>query len=176
MDIAWKEVFGLTVSPVELIIRGTIVYLFLILVFRTVLQRDIGAVGMADILLLVLIADAAQNAMAGEHKSVTDGLILVSTILGWNVLFDYLSFRFPRVRKLLQPPVLRLVRHGEILHRNLRREFITEDELWAKLRENGIDDLADVASVTMESDGTISVIKRKGSGETAKPASNQRPI
>lgn len=176
MDVDWKEVFGLTMSPVELIVRGTLVYLFLIVVFRTVLQRDIGAVGVADILLLVLIADAAQNAMGGEYKSVTDGLILVSTILGWNIAFDYLSFRFPRVRKVLQPPELQLVRDGEIQHRNLRREFISEDELWAKLRENGIDDLADVHAATMESDGTISVVKRKGSGESTKPTQNHRPI
>ena len=176
MDISSQEVFGLTVSPVELIIRGTAVYLFLIFVFRTVLQRDIGAVGVADILLLVIVADASQNAMAGEHKSVTDGLILVSTILGWNVLFDFLSYRFPRIRKILQPPVLRLVRDGEILHRNMRREFITEDELWAKLRENGIDKLEDVRSATMESDGTIAVIKREGSGETSKPPKNHRPV
>jgi len=175
MGIDWKEVFGLTMSPAELVIRGTLVYLFLIFVFRTVLQRDIGAVGVADILLLVLIADAAQNAMGGEYKSVTDGLILVSTILGWNIAFDYLSFRFPRIRKVLQPPVLPLVRDGEILHRNLRREFISEDELWAKLRENGVDDLADVGSATMESDGTISVVKRKESGESTQPAQNQRP-
>lgn len=175
MDIDWGQVFGLTTSPFELIIRGSAMYLFLLAMFRTVLQRDIGAVGVADILLLVLIADASQNAMAGEYKSVSDGIILVTTIVGWNFLFDYLSFRFPRVRRLVQPPTLRLVRDGAILYRNLRREFITEDELWAKLRENGVDCLADVRSATMESDGTISVIKRESGSETAPPPSG-RPV
>lgn len=176
MDIDWGQVFGLTTSPLELIVRGSTMYLFLLAMFRTVLQRDIGAVGVADILLLVLIADAAQNAMAGEYKSVSDGVILVSTIVGWNFLFDYLSFRFPRVRRFIQPPTLPLVRNGEILYRNLRREFITEDELWAKLRENGIDELADVRSATMESDGTISVIKRENKGESTPAPQSRRPI
>lgn len=176
MDIDWGNVFGLTMSPLELIVRGTAMYLFLLVLFRTVLQRDIGAVGIADVLLLVLVADASQNAMAGEYKSVTDGVILVATILGWNVLFDYLSFRFPCMRRLIQPPTLRLVRDGQILYRNLRREFITEDELWAKLREHGIEYLDDVRSATMESDGTISVIKRDNEGEAAQPSENRRPI
>jgi len=62
----WQELFGLSVSPFELIVRGTVVYWFLVLTFRFVLRRDAGSVGLADILLLVIIADAAQNAMAGE--------------------------------------------------------------------------------------------------------------
>jgi uncharacterized membrane protein YcaP (DUF421 family) len=176
MSIDWNEVFGLTMSPLELVIRGTLVYLFLLAMFRTVLQRDIGAVGVADVLLLVVVADAAQNAMAGEYRSVTDGIILVTTIIGWNVAFDYLTFRFPRLRRLLEPPMLRLIRDGEILHRNLRREFISEDELWAKLREHGIEDLAEVRFAAMESDGTISVIKRKGGSDSEPPAEDHRPI
>ena len=176
MDIDWGAVLGLTKSPLELIVRGSAMYLFLLAMFRTVLQRDIGAVGVADILLLVLIADASSNAMSGEYKSVSDGIILVATILGWNFLFDYLSFRFPAVRRIIQPPKLRLVRDGEILYRNLRREFISEDELWAKLRENGVDDLADVRSATMESNGAISVIKRENKGETPPAPDRRRPI
>lgn len=89
--LALHELFALTVSPVELFIRGSIIYLFLFAVFRTILQRDTGTVSIADVLLLVLVADAAQNAMAAECRSVSDGLILISTILGWNLLFDYLA-------------------------------------------------------------------------------------
>lgn len=175
MAIDWNEMFGLTVSPLELIIRGTLVYWAILAMFRTILQRDIGAVGVADVLLLVLIADAAQNAMAGEYRSITDGLILVSTIIAWNVLFDYLAFRSERLRRLLQPPTLRLVREGQILHRNLRREFMSEAELLAKLREHGVDDVAEVRAAFMESNGTISVLKRDGSEPDQAP-SNPRPL
>lgn len=80
MMIDWNELFAFTVSPLELMIRGTLVYWFLFMMFRTVLQRDLGAVGMAD-MLLVLVADAAQNAMAAEYRSVSDGLVLISTII-----------------------------------------------------------------------------------------------
>lgn len=157
----WNTLFSFTVSPLELVIRGTIIYLFLFIVFRSLLQRDIGAVGIADVLVIVLVADAAQNAMAAEYRSVSDGLVLISTILGWNLLLDYLAFRFPALRRLLAAPAICLVRDGRIQHRNLRREFLSVDELQAKLREHGIADLAEVRLACMESDGTVSVIKRQ---------------
>jgi uncharacterized membrane protein YcaP (DUF421 family) len=159
----WAELFGLSVSPWELIVRGSAVYWFLVIVFRVVLRRDTGSVGIADILLLVIIADAAQNAMAGEYRSITDGLILVSTIIGWNVLIDWLSFRSPRLRRLFEPEPICLVRDGRILRRNLRREHLAEAELMGKLREEGVEDVKEVKAAYFEADGAISVIKKKSS-------------
>jgi uncharacterized membrane protein YcaP (DUF421 family) len=160
VSVDWGELFSLSVSPLELIIRGSAMYLFLFVLFRVVVRRRIGAVGMADILVLVIVADAAQNAMSGEYKSITDGAILVSTIIAWDVLIDWLNFRVPTLRPWLEPPPLLLVRDGQLIHRNLRHEFVTEDELKSKLREKGVKDVADVAEAHMESDGTVSVIKR----------------
>jgi hypothetical protein len=70
MSLDWGEIFGISTSPPELIIRGTAMYLFLFLMFRVVIRRRVGAVGMADILVLVIVADAAQNGMSGEYRSV----------------------------------------------------------------------------------------------------------
>lgn len=161
MSIDWHEMFAFSMSPLELFIRGTAIYWFLLFAFRTFLQRDLGSVGIADILVLVLIADASQNAMAGEYKSISDGLVLICTILGWNVLFDHLAFRFPQIRRLVQPPALRLIQDGRVLRRNLRSENLTIDELMAKLREHEITDVAEVREAFMESDGTITVIPRE---------------
>ena len=151
--------FQLTVNPAELILRGTAMYWFLFLLFRFVLRRDVGAIGVADVLLLVLIADASQNAMAGGYESVTDGFLLVATIAGWNWLLDSAAYRFPAVRRLLEARPLPLIRDGRLLRRNLRREFITADEIMARLREKGIEKLEQVKAATMESDGEISIIQ-----------------
>jgi uncharacterized membrane protein YcaP (DUF421 family) len=161
-EIDWVELFSLSMPAAELVIRGSAMYWFLFLIFRFVLRRDVGSVGIADILVLVIVADASQNAMAGEYKSISDGMLLVTTLIGWNVLFDWLSYHFPAVRGFLQPPPLCLIRNGTILKRNLRKEFITEDELWSKLRENEVEELEQVKFAYMEPDGGISVIKRKG--------------
>jgi uncharacterized membrane protein YcaP (DUF421 family) len=158
----WQELFGLSVSPLELMVRGTVIYWFLVLVFRFVLRRDTGSVGMADILLLVIIADAAQNAMAGEYRSITDGLVLISTIIAWNVIIDRLSYASPKLRRFFEPDAVPLVRNGRIFWRNLRKEHIAEAELMAKLREEGVDDVKQVKAAYFEPDGKISVIKKKG--------------
>lgn len=156
----WNQIFGVETSPLELIVRGTAMYLFLFLMFRVVVRRRIGAVGMADILIMVVIADAAQNALSGEYKTVTEGFILVSTILFWNFFIDWLNYRVPALQDWLEAPPLLLIDNGRILHRNLRHEFVTEQELLSKLREQGVDDVRQVAKAHMESDGTVSVIKR----------------
>lgn len=157
----WSTIFSLSVPLTEIIARGSAMYWFLFLLFRFVIRRDVGAVGIADILLLVIVADAAQNGMAGQSSSVLDGMVLVATLVGWNVLLDWLSFRFPAMHRLAQPQPLKLVEDGQILWRNMRREFVAEDELWSALRQAGVDSLDQVKSVYMEENGQISVIKRR---------------
>lgn len=161
MSPDWNEIFGLSVSPLELIVRGTAMYLFLFLLFRVVIRRRVGSVGMADILVLVIIADAAQNGMSGEYRSFTEGAILIVTIIVWNVLLDWLTYKSARLQKILEPPPLLLVENGRVLRRNLRVEFVSEDELRSKLREHGVTDYAEVDKAYMESDGEVSVIKRQ---------------
>lgn len=158
-DIDWVELFGFSMPVAELIIRGTAIYWFLFLVFRFVIRRDVGAVGVADILILVLVADASQNAMAGEYTSVSDGFVLVATLIGWNMLFDRLSYRFPWFRNIAEAKPLCLVKDGKLIRRNMRREYITEEELNAKLRAHGVESLQQVKRATLEHDGNISVIR-----------------
>ncbi len=146
-------------NPLELVVRGTLMYWFLFLLFRFILRRDVGSIAVADVLLLVLIADASQNAMAGGYETVSDGFVLVATIAGWNWLFDWAAFRFEWVRRVLAAKPLRLVIDGKIQRRNLRKEMISHDELMAALREQGIDALEKVRLATMESDGVITVVK-----------------
>lgn len=150
------------VSPLELVVRGSLVYWFLFLLFRFVLRRDAGSIGLADILLLVVIADAAQNAMAGPYQSVAEGIVLVGTIAAWNWLMDWAGYRYAGVRRFLEPPSLPLVRQGRVLHRNLRREMITRNELMTAIRQHGVDSVEAVHSALLESDGSITVIVRRG--------------
>jgi uncharacterized membrane protein YcaP (DUF421 family) len=86
--------------------------------------------------------------------------LLVSTIVAWNMALDWLSFRSATARRLIEPSVVSLVRNGRILHRNLRREFLSVDELLAQLRQHGLADVSQVADAYLESDGVVSVIPR----------------
>jgi uncharacterized membrane protein YcaP (DUF421 family) len=169
----WNALFGIHVSIPEIIMRGSAVYWFLFLIFRFILRRDVGAVGIADVLLLVLIADAAQNAMAAEYRSITEGLILVSTIVAWNWLLDWLSSKSPRLARLVTPQALALIRNGRVNRENLRREMLTLEDLKSRLRLQGVERIADVKLALLEEDGQISVIrwdgKRRSSPERSLP-------
>jgi len=143
-----------------MVVRGTAMYWFLFALFRVVVRRRVGAVGISDMLLLVIIADAAQNAMAGEYRSVSDGFVLVGTIVLWNQITDWLAYVSPRLQKVLEPPPLLLIRRGKLMRAHMRHEFLSEDELKAKLREHGVEDYAEVDRAYMESDGQFTVIRR----------------
>jgi uncharacterized membrane protein YcaP (DUF421 family) len=160
--VDWKELFEFSVPPMEIVVRGSAMYWFLFVLFRFVVRREVGSVGIGDILVMVIVADAAQNAMAGEYTSVLDGFVLVGTLVCWNVFLDWLAFRSPHFRRFAQPPALRLIKNGRLLRSNMRREFISEDELMTKLRQEGVMSFEDVKDAFVEPDGQISVIKREG--------------
>jgi uncharacterized membrane protein YcaP (DUF421 family) len=159
INIDWHSVFVPSTSILEIILRGTLVYLLLFIVLRF-LRRSAGAIGISDLLVVVIIADAAQNAMGSKYESVTEGAVLVLTIVAWDYLFDRLAFSVPSLRPILRPAPLLLIKDGKLQPRNLRKEMISEDELIGELREQGVENVEEVKSSYMESDGHISVVKK----------------
>jgi uncharacterized membrane protein YcaP (DUF421 family) len=157
----WSTVFIPSVPLLETVLRGTIIYLALFFLMRFAFRRQAGTVSLTDLLMILLISEASQNAMSSEHRSVTDGLALVLTIAFWDYALDWLSFRFPRLRSVLRPPPLPLVRDGRILRRNMQKEMVTREELMSQLREQGVEDVSEVRLASLEGDGRISIIKRK---------------
>jgi uncharacterized membrane protein YcaP (DUF421 family) len=155
--VALGELFSLEFPVWQMMLRGTVVYWFLFLVFRFILRRDVGSMGVADLLFVVLVADAASNAMQGEYKTISDGLVLLATLVGWNFVVDWLGFRFKVVSRFLEPPAEILIKHGRPNLRVLRREMITLEELGSKLREQGVDDVVQVRVARLEPDGQLSV-------------------
>lgn len=169
LKVDWAALFIPTHSVIEMIVRGTLMYLGLFVILRFVMKRQAGAIGIADILVIVLIADAAQNGFAHEYRSITEGLVLVLTIVFWDFAIDWLAYRMPSFGKLVEPSPLLLIRNGRVIQRNMSRELITLDELKSQLRSHGIERVADVRSAYLESDGQISVVPRSPSGSTKPP-------
>jgi len=169
------DVFGMTMPVLELFVRGSVMYWFLVLVFRLILRRDAGAMGLTDFLFVVLLGDAAQNGMIGDATSASDGIVLISTLVFWNVLIDWAAFRFPAVERLFAAQRLCLVRDGRLDRRNMRREFISQEELMSKLREQGLEDLSRVKRMYLEPDGEISLIRQPGADD-GRPPSTPPPL
>ncbi|WP_020649280.1 DUF421 domain-containing protein [Solimonas variicoloris] len=156
-SIDWHALFVPGGSLAEIVLRGTAIYLFLFVLMR-VLHREAGQFNIADLLVVVIIADAAQNGMAGAYQSITEGVVLIATIVLWDFGLDWASFRWPAVRRFVQPRAVVLIRDGRIEWRTMRRELITEAELMGRLHQDGLQRVEDVYRCFVEADGKLSVI------------------
>lgn len=161
VSIDWGEVFVPTVPLPEILIRGTLAFLALCLLLRVVPKREAGGVSLNDLLFAAVLGALASKAMARRSESLTDFFLLALTVFGWNYALDWLAHRFPRLRKLMERSPRPLVKDGRILRHNLHREMLSEDDLMAKLRGEGIDDIGKVRLAHLEADGSLSVIKRE---------------
>lgn len=156
---AIEDLFSLTLPLTEILLRGSVVYLALFFLFRFLLRRDMGSVGLADVLFIVLIADASQGALVGEGTTISDGLLLIAVIAGWNHALDWLAYRYDFARRIIQAPTITLIRNGRVQEHNLHRQLISIEELKGKLREQGIDDVSMVKHASLEASGEVSVVK-----------------
>lgn len=160
-SIPWESIFVPSVNPLELVVRGSVIYVGTFVLLRVVAKRELGGLSVTDLIVIVFIADAAQNGMAGQYRSVTDGLILITVLIAWALALDRLAFHWPWFERLVKPPPLQVVRDGTLLRKNMRQEALTETELLAMIREQGVDDVAKVKAAYVEPDGSISVIERR---------------
>src|SRR5688572_5832266 len=156
-SIDWESVFIPTLSLGELILRGSLIYLALFLFLRVLPKREMGGIGMADVLVIVLISDAAQNAMSSDYRSITEGVVLVLTILFWSLAVDWIDHKFPRLGLNSAQP-LPLIKNGRLLRKNMDKEQISEDELLSQLRQKGLESPRHVKRAYIEGDGHFSVI------------------
>ena len=164
------------VSLFETIVRGIVMYLAIFVLLRVVLRGRTSAVTVSDLLVLVLIADAAQNAMAADYLSITNGVVLVATIVLTSFTMDWLAFRFEPVRRFVHPEHKPLVVDGRVLRKTLNEELITEEELMTQLRLNGVEDPREVKAAYLEGNGEISVIKRSNGGDQGKGSKATAPV
>lgn len=156
----WGTIFALETPIVEILVRGTVVYLAILVMMRIVGQREAGGLGLTDVLIVVLIAQAAAGGLIGDSESVTDALLLVATILMWSVIVDAAAYRWPLIARLLKAKPQRLIADGQLNRRLMRRELLTTEELRSQLRLHGIDDPAEVRLAYLEPNGMISVLRR----------------
>jgi uncharacterized membrane protein YcaP (DUF421 family) len=156
----------------ETILRGTVMYLAIYALMRLGGKRESGAHSLTDLLVVVLVAEAAAHGLAGENSSgVVDSVLLAATILAWSVAIDAITYRYPRLRGVIKSNPSTLVVDGRIIQPALRREFMSRAELWSELRLHGITDISEVARANLEPNGMISVIRADG----AEPEESVKP-
>ncbi len=144
------------VPILEMILRGTLIYLGLFALLR-LLRRPTGQLGIADLLLITILADASQNAMGGAYESIGSGGVLILTIVFWDQTIDRLSYRYRWFSRLAEATPELLIESGRIQRRTLARLHLSEEELHSQLRQHGVGDFSTIRRCYLEPDGHISV-------------------
>ncbi len=146
------------ISILEKIIRSVVIYLFIFLAFRFSGKRQIGQLSPFDFVVLLIISNVVQNAVIGPDNSLSGGMIGAITILALNYGLNEIVYRSKKARHLLEPTPSILVHNGKINQANMAKEKITEDELLAAIRKNGVLEPSKVRYAILEENGTISII------------------
>lgn len=170
-----NDVFQMQQSLGEAFLRSTAIYWCIFLLFRLGGRRNIGSLGFADIVVIILVSEAVGNGLSGPSDTVTDGLLVAAGIVLWSVLVDRLGYFFPVVNRVLAPNRLLLIKNGILQLNNMRREYVTRAELMEQLRINGIAELTQVRRAYLEANGEMSVIKQGNDNNKASCGSAAQP-
>jgi uncharacterized membrane protein YcaP (DUF421 family) len=152
----------LDVPAWNIALRTAAIYLVALIGLRLAGKREIGQMTVFDLVVLLLIANAVQNAMVGPDTSLTGGVLAAVVLLALNAIVARLRLRWPRLRRMIEGSPTLLVLHGEVLADHLRHEGLDQETLEAALREHGVAEVRDVEMAVLEIDGSISVVPAGG--------------
>ncbi len=144
----------------EFVLRGVIIYIFLIVILRATGKRQIGQMSPFDLVLLLVLSNAVQNSMNGGDNSVAGGMILSVTLVAVNWLTGQITFLNKKAERLIEGSPQVLIHDGKVYEKALADAQLTRHELMAAIRSEGFSDLTEVRAVILENDGSISVIPR----------------
>ncbi len=146
----------------DIVLRGIVVFAFLLLLTRIIGRRELSSLQPFDLILLIILGDAVQQGLTQDDYSLTGAGLAIGTIAVLQVFVSWLGYRFPRTRPVLEGTPIIVVQDGKVIDRNLRRERLSVDEIAEQARIQGIAHLTDVRWAVLETNGQISFIKQSG--------------
>jgi uncharacterized membrane protein YcaP (DUF421 family) len=144
------------------------VYLFIIIAIRLFGKKEISQLSVIDLVFILLISNAVQNAMVGSDSTLAGGLVAAASLFVINFLFKLLLYKIPKLGRLIQGDPLILIYKGKIIHKNMAKARFTLDELKEAVREHGVALIEDVDLAILEADGNISIISDDFKQKTLK--------
>ena len=146
----------------DAIVRGLAVYLFLLILFRIAGRRTLGNITNFDFVLLLIISEATQNAMIGNDYSVTNGFLVILTLVGLDIFFSFMKQRFPAMERYVDGLPLILVDQGRSLKDLMNRARVDEQDILASAREkHGLERMEQIKYAILETNGMISIIPKE---------------
>jgi uncharacterized membrane protein YcaP (DUF421 family) len=154
--------FDLGVPLWEIVLRTLVVYVVVLGLLRLGGKRELGTMSPADLVVILIIANAVQNSMNGGDLSLIGGLVSAGTLVGMNLLLGRLGRGFPVLGRLVVEEPTLLLQDGEPIKKNMESEHVDVADIEMAAREHGIDELREVAAAVLEVDGSISIIPKRG--------------
>ena len=154
--------FTMTTAWYEIIVRTFVVYVVVLILLRTAGKRELGQMTPFDLVVILVIANAVQNAMTGGDNSLTGGVIAAGTLTFVNIAVGRWGSSIPLFRRLVASEPTLLLQDGKPITEHMKRERIDLQELEMAAREHGIPELSQVAAAVLEEDGSISIIPKEG--------------
>jgi uncharacterized membrane protein YcaP (DUF421 family) len=145
----------------ELILRAVVVYFFLIVLLRITGKRQVGQLAPFDLVLLLVLSNAVQNAMNAGDNSLIGGLMSAATLVGLNFLVGYATFKSKRLEGLIEGQPQVLIHNGKLYEKVMASAQLTHHELDAALRQNGCTTIGEVRYAVLENNGSITVLQKK---------------
>jgi uncharacterized membrane protein YcaP (DUF421 family) len=156
------NLFDMTTPWYEILLRTFVVYLTVLVLLRLAGKRELGQMTPFDLVVILVIANAVQNAMTGGDNSLIGGILAAATLTIVNIAVGRWGSRVPFFRRLVASEPTLLLRDGKPLPEALDKERIDVEELEMAARQHGIADLKDVIAAVLEEDGSISIIPKEG--------------
>jgi uncharacterized membrane protein YcaP (DUF421 family) len=154
----WHAMWAPQWPPWEVVLRATIIYFFTAALFRLVGRKELSRYATHDIVLLFLVATATRESMVGKDTSLTSAMIALGTIVAWDTLGSWLSYRSRRMARVIDGKIRRLVKDGAVDEAEMRRARVSHDELLALLRRHGHTDLGRVRDAFFERTGRVTFV------------------
>ena len=146
-------------SPLNLVLRAAVVYLSVLILLRLSGKKQMGQLGATEFVAILLISNAVQNSMNGGDNSLSGGLLLAIVLISLSTLISYLTYKNRYFSLLFEGSPTLLIHKGQLIHKHLRKERMSESELRTLLRKQGFHHFQEISNAILESDGTLSVTK-----------------
>ena len=159
-DALPRYVFLPQLPWLELLARGVLVYIFLVILIRMTGRRQVGMMAPFDFILLLILSNAVQNSMSGGDNSLAGGLFIATVLIAMNTLMAWLTRRLKFIEGLLIGQPVFIIRAGVLDEKVMAREKITHHELAAALRSAGCPNIEHVRHAILETNGTINIVHR----------------
>ncbi len=153
---------------VKIVFSSVSVYLFIIIALRIFGKKELAQLSVFDLVFILLISNAVQNAMVGSDSSLTGGLIAAGSLFIVNYLFKYVAYKFPRFGKIVAGGPLMLIYHGRLERDNMIKAKVSLDETEEAVREHGVKSINEVDLAVLEMDGNISILSNEFKKKTSK--------